>query len=242
MNEAPARPDETQPAAKPPVKPPAKLPETGEGMPWVSTQEVKKESNPFTERDWRMFTYAWTGYALRVVLVLGALFSVYQFLVAREEKKVERTLALAELLEKEEYQKAQRALRARLEALNTRFQGDLGGDATAGERAFYQERLGMIAMTAEGGDMPLPQFREEFDRVVYLLNRVASCVETDLCSRTVADAYFRDYAESFWAYFSGFIAEERKTRSPTLAAPIEAYVKLDDAPPPAPAPPPAKSP
>jgi hypothetical protein len=41
-----------------------------------SPQEIKKESNPFTEADWRMWTYAWSGFLLRLMLVFGASFSV----------------------------------------------------------------------------------------------------------------------------------------------------------------------
>ncbi|WP_442580036.1 DUF4760 domain-containing protein [Mesorhizobium sp. ASY16-5R] len=232
MSEAPLPPGQTAAAAGASAAArPVKLPETTEGFPWVSNHEVKKESNPFTERDWRMLGYAWSGFVLRVILVFGAIFSVYQFMVARDEKRVERTLALAELWEKQEYQDAQRSLRTRLEALNTRYQQDLGADPSPQQRAYFQERLGMIAMTPEGGDTPLPKFREDFDRTVYLLNRVASCVETDLCSTSVADAYFRDYADSFWAYFAGFIMAERKSRSPTLAAPIEQYVRRGQEPP-----------
>jgi hypothetical protein len=73
-----------------------------------SPQEIKKETNPFTEADWRMWTYAWSGFLLRVMLVFGAAFSVYQYLVQREEKRVERTFALIELWERPEYQDAQR--------------------------------------------------------------------------------------------------------------------------------------
>ena len=43
-------------AAAPAKAPEAKqtLPETTEGFPWPSSHEIKKESNPFTDRDWRM--------------------------------------------------------------------------------------------------------------------------------------------------------------------------------------------
>lgn len=60
------------------------LVETAEGHPWVSNQEIKKESNPFTERDPRMLMYAWFGLAVRVLVVFGGIFSVVQFLAARE--------------------------------------------------------------------------------------------------------------------------------------------------------------
>src|SRR5690348_13729526 len=101
--ETPA-PGKPVPAAAQPAKK-ITLPETTEGHPWVSSQEIKKESNPFTEKDWRMFVYAWSGLAVRIVLVVGAIFSVYQFLLAREETRVQRALDMVELWEKPEFQK-----------------------------------------------------------------------------------------------------------------------------------------
>lgn len=201
------------------------LPETTEGYPWVSNHEVKKESNPFTDRDWRMLVYAWAGLFLRLVLVFGAIFSVYQFLLAREEKRVERSLALVELWEEPDYQKAQAALKRRLADLNSKYSVLLGDSPTDAERSVYYERIGLEALTAEGGTMKIDEFQESFDRVVYFLNRLAFCVEGDLCSRNVTDPYFRDYAVSFWTYFSSYVAKQRKAGSSNYAMPIERYVK-----------------
>lgn len=199
------------------------LPETLEGMPETSTQEVKPESNPFTSQDWRMLLYAWAGLGVRILLVAGAAFSAWQYLEAREEKRVERTLQLVELWERSEYQEAQQAIAARLEALNAKYAGLLGADASAADRAVYAERLGIEAMTQEGGDMPLPEFRQQFDRMLYFLNRMAYCVDGNLCSRHMVDGYFGDFALSFWDYFRGHVAQERKS-TPNFAAPLEAYI------------------
>jgi len=199
------------------------LPETLEGMPETSAQEVKPESNPFTSRDWRMLSYAWLGLGVRILLVVGAAFSAWQYLEAREEKRVERTLQLVELWERSEYQDAQQAIAARLDALNAKYAGLLGADASAADRAVYAERLGIKAMTEDGGDMPLPEFRRQFDRMLYFLNRMAFCVDGNLCSRQMVDGYFGDFALSFWDYFRGYVAQERKG-SPSFAAPLETYV------------------
>lgn len=207
-----------------PAKKPDALPETAGAMPWLSAHEVKKETNPFTERDWRMLIYAWSGLVIRITLVLGAAFSVYQFLAAREEKRVERSLELVELWEQPDYQSAQRALKTRIGALNDRYASLIGSQSSASEKVIYANRIGLEALTADGGAMPLSDFREQFDRIVYFLNRVAFCVEGDLCSRDVADAYFRDFAASFWNYFSGYIAQQRKSASPNYALPIEQYL------------------
>ena len=225
MTDAPDRPStEKAPPAAEPAKKRVTLPETTEAFPWMSNHEIKKESNPFTERDWRMISYAWSGMIVRFILIFGSLFSVYQFLVAREEKRVERTLALVELWEQPDYQKAQRALKLRLAELNEKYASLLGANPDATALAVYQERIGVEALTPSGGTAPLAEFQENFDRVVYFLNRLSSCVESDLCSRATADAYFKDYAVSFWSYFSDYVARERKAGSTNFAGPIETYV------------------
>lgn len=182
------------------------------------------DTNPFDENDWRVVLNAWAGFVLRLIIVVSTAFGINQYLVMREESRVQRTLDLVELWERPEYQTAQRALKERLNLLNEQNQAQLGTQPTQFERSLYYEGIGLKAMTAEGGTMSLPQFGEHFDRMVYLLNRVAFCVEEGLCSQRIADAFFRDYAESFWRYFSGYIAAQRKAGSPKLAVEIEQYV------------------
>ncbi len=201
------------------------LPESTSGFPDTSVHEIKAESNPFTSADMRMLAYAWAGMAVRVFLILGGIFSVWQYLQQREEKRVERTLDLVQLWEQPTYQQAQRAVRDRLEALNARHANLIGDNPTAKELAIYSQRLGMAAMSADGGEMPLSDFREEFGRIVYFLNRVSFCVEGNLCSAKVADAFFRDYAQSFWNYFSDYIEGQRSKGQPKFGEAIESYVK-----------------
>ena len=226
------------------------LPETTEAFPWPSNHEIKKESNPFTDRDWRMWLYAWMGLLVRVTIVLGAIFTVYQYLSAREQNRVQRTLELVELWERSEYQDAQTALRQRLAvmpggntrtvlhyhpfplrqrlaALNQKYANLLGSNPSAKELDVYYSRIGIEAMSESGGAMPLTEFSAHFDRVVYFLNRVAFCVEGNLCAEDIADAYFRDYAASFWQYFAGYIERQRKAGAASFARPIESYVGRD---------------
>ncbi|WP_245453369.1 DUF4760 domain-containing protein [Aquibium carbonis] len=200
-----------------------RLAERTEAFPEVEDVE-KRENNPFTDGDWRMLSYAWSGFALRILLVLGTIFSVYQYMQAREEKRIERTLELVELWDQPEYQAAQRSLKRRLTELNARFSADLGRSTTPKELAIFQERIGIEAMKAEGGTMSSDEFLESFDRIVYFLNRVSFCVDGGLCSKDVAEAYFRDFAQSFWGYFAGHIRQERRRGSPNLAKPLEDYV------------------
>jgi uncharacterized protein YdhG (YjbR/CyaY superfamily) len=208
----------------PPTKKKVPLPETTEGLPWPSNHEIKKESNPFTERDWRMWLYAWSGLLVRFTIILGAIFTVYQFLATREQARVQRTLELVELWEKAEYQDAQRALKQRLSALNEEYASLLGTNPSEKELSVYYDRIGVEALTESGGAMPLAEFSEQFDRIVYFLNRVSFCVEGAICSEQIADAYFRDYAASFWQYFAGYITRQRKAGASSYAKPIENYL------------------
>lgn len=217
-----------QTAAAAPAKAPAgktALPETTEGFPWPSAHEIKKESNPFTDPDWRMLVYAWSGMAVRLAIIFTLMFSIYQFLANQEQKRVEQTMSLVELWENKDYQQAQRALKDRLTGLNAKYDNLLSANPSPTEEQVFRQRIGIEAMTASGGDMPLADFSENFDRIVYFLNRLSFCVDGDLCSRKVTDAYFRDYAVSFWSYFAGYIDKQRKAGSPTFASAIETYVR-----------------
>ena len=200
------------------------LPETAEAMPEVSTHEIKPESNPFTSRDWRMLSYAWAGLIIRIVLILGGLFSVWQYLENEEEQRVERTLQLVSLWERNEYQDAQQAIESRLDALNTRYANMLGASPTDAERAVFMEQVGAEAMTESGGNMPLDEFRRHFNRMLYFLNRMSFCVDGNLCSATMVDGYFGEFAISFWDYFRGYIAQERRRGGGSFAKPLEEYV------------------
>lgn len=201
------------------------LPESTSGFPDTSVHDIKAESNPFTSSDVRMLGYAWAGMAVRVFLIAGGIFSVWQYMQQREEKRVQRTLELVQLWEQPNYQEAQRAVRDRLEALDSQHSDLLGNNPSEAELAVYRGRLGLAAMSENGGEMTLGDFRDEFDRVVYFLNRVSFCVDADLCSEEVADAYFHDYARSFWDYFSTYIDRERSRGRPKMGEAIEAYLK-----------------
>ena len=206
------------------MRKPRKAREPLPGSVVASPHELKEENNPFTDRDWRMLAYAWSGFALRILLVLGAVFSAVQYLQAREEKRIERTLALVELWERSDYQEAQAAVKQRLAELNRQSAGLITDKTTQEELAIITASIGSQALTEGGGTMPIDVFAERFDRVVYFLSRLASCVEGNLCDERVADEFFLDYAQSFWRYFSDHIARERRRGAPSLAVAIEHYV------------------
>lgn len=200
------------------------LPETTDAMPWPSPQEIKKESNPFTDRDWRMFTYAWAGMIVRAMVIFGVVFTVFQYIETSEEKRINKTFELLEIWERPEYQEANLAVRQRISDLNARYASLLGKDPSPTQLAVYMERVGVEAMSADGGTMPLPEFKKQFDALAFFLTRVATCVQANQCSRQVTDDYFRDLSVSFWSYFSRYVRQVRAAGSTTFAVPIEEYV------------------
>ncbi|MGB3500466.1 MAG: hypothetical protein WBA44_02505 [Mesorhizobium sp.] len=207
------------------MKKPRKPADTGTGIPGPNVQDPKEEPNPFKAKDWRLFTFAWSGFALRLLLCIGAVFSAAQFLQTRSEKRVERTLDLVSLWEGDDFQAAQSALKRRLGELNRQSSSLVTPQTTPDQMDVIMASIGNQAMTDQGGVMPLADFQDQFDRVVYFLSRVSSCVKGNLCDRDVADEYFLDYASSFWRFFGDWIGKQRERGSPNLAAGIEAYVK-----------------
>lgn len=203
------------------------LPEEVTALPERSSADLTLDQNPFNDPDWRMTAYAWSGFMLRVLLIAGGIFTVIQYIQTRDETRIERSLELVELWEQPEYQLAQKALKTRLLDLNAQYSGLLDDNASAAEKSVYDERIGLAALTAEGGEMPVGEFRDHFDRIVYFLNRVAFCVQENLCKPSVADAYFHDFAASFWAYFAGHVREERQGGSPNYAVTIESYIQRE---------------
>ncbi len=180
--------------------------------------------NLFKEGDWRVTANAWAGFGLRVLLIGGTLFSVYQYMAARQELRVERTLQLVELWERPEYQDAQKAVKTRLADLNQQYANLLGKNPTKTEFDVYYAKIGLAALSSDGGKLPLPEFQDQFDRVVYFLNRVSFCVDGKICDRELADAYFQDYAASVWRDLHGYVEKQRKGGSTTYAMAIEKYV------------------
>jgi hypothetical protein len=167
---------------------------------------------------------------LRLMLIIGALFSVFQYLTARQERRVERTMQLVELWEQKDYQDAQQALKRRLVDLNAKYSGLLGAQPTAKEIAVYNRRIGLEALTENGGDQPLTEFQGQFDRIIYFLNRVSACSTANICAPEVVDQYFRDFAKSFWSYFAGYINRQRQAGSVSYAKPLEDYLGADAVP------------
>lgn len=214
------------PAAKPAGHLTAKSPDFADPAPTTvpGQTDVKRESNPFNDPDPRMLVYAWVGFLLRILLVFGAVFSILQYVAQREEKRVERTMELIDMWDRPEFQEAQRALRSRLVALTEANKGLLGSNASETERKVFQASIGQQLMTEQGGELPLAEFSLHFERIVYFLNRLATCVKSNICDREVANDYFMDYAQSFWTYFADYVADVRRSGSPNFAKPIEEYV------------------
>lgn len=216
-----------KPAGKSPYRKPD---EALSGFPDISLEAISPDppradpGSPFQSPDRRVALHAWLGLVVRAALVAGALFTVVQYLETRREKRIERTLDLVETWERAEYQEAQGALRDRLAALNQRYGELIGKNATPSELAIFQARIGMEALAADGGTMPVGDFRDRFDRILYFLNRMAACVNGGLCERDLADEFFAEFAASFWRYFSAHVDAVRKSGQPAYALAIQTYV------------------
>ena len=213
-----------RPARKPRRKELLAMPEMSDQFPEASGPDVTEETNPFTSKDWRMLIYAWADVLVRVFIILGGIFAIYQYSETRKEKRVQQTLQLVELWDQPDFQNAQLVVKDRLASLNNEFAGQLGQNPSQEELAVYYRQVGLQALSVAGPDMPLEEFRARYEKVLYFLNRLAFCVDGNLCEQSVADAFFYDYASSFWRYFSGYAERERQRGVVGYATAIENYV------------------
>ncbi len=162
------------------------------------------------------------GGALAVTLV--ALAVAVWLLVSSSQEAVDRALDYAQAWQADEYRDARGAIDARIGYLNGLYAAELPPDATEAERAAYRERLGVEAMTPEGGSMPFPEFRTVFDRVMDYLNRASTCANAGVCDRATIDQYMLADARSFWGYFAGYARNRRTAGEADYARPLEDYL------------------
>src|SRR6185369_7040789 len=127
-----------------------------------------------------------------------------------------------ELWDQDKYQEAAKAVKTRLAELVKENPNPFGANPSQKDLAFYYAKIGEQALDPSGGAPA--DFQEQFDRLVYFLNRVSFCVDRDICDRDIAENYFQDYANSFWRYFRGYAEKRRKQGEPTYAVAIEKYV------------------
>lgn len=151
---------------------------------------------------WASQASLWSSLIVKIILIAGALFSVWQYLEAKNEQRIARTFDLVTLWESDRLQAAYRQLYADIEIYRQNNQNplqqlaisepDLNPEALVGQAIWDQ--------AYENGSGAVP--RENILTLQYFLSRAVTCSQENLCDKHLISVFFDDFALDFWQYFS----------------------------------------
>lgn len=165
---------------------------------------VSKSTSQWTSR-----LLEWIDLATKIGAVFAVLFAIHQYLAARQDARVERTLDYVQSFND----------RSQVGAARRRISEDLWRSS---DQLMELGRLMEELPTPQASDLrnrfvwklvdgtaERPGFRSEVHDVLSFFDDLAICVATELCDRESAISFFGDYVKDFWANFESFIIEHR---------------------------------
>lgn len=169
---------------------------------------------------------------LNIVVKVGAifatLFAIFQYLAAREDRRVERSLGYVSRfsdhgsaigMARLQVSAALWANETQLLRLKDVLQR-LPEDEGIALRARFIEKL------MQGGGDAAP-IRVALDPIVSFFDELQVCIDTNLCDGQAADAFFQDYVITFWDNFGAAILD-RRDLNPRYGWGIQAFFTRRD--------------
>jgi hypothetical protein len=150
----------------------------------------------------------------KAAIVIGALFAGYEYLEAREAKRVERSMTYIDTFERGEIASARAVVNAALRPYASDFaaMARRGGVSAADKKAIIQT---LIDDDSEG------KLADAIDRQVDFYEGLRLCLSEDLCSKSVVTGYFcPGRAGVLWSDFKPYI-DDRRTNNPDYASGLQ---------------------
>ena len=146
--------------------------------------------------------------------IISGMWAVYLYVQQIEAARAEKTLELVEVWSNGPARSAYRRLDAEMsgliDAMSDQDRAEVAAASTE-ERIEKRQQLGLKAI----------QNHEVFDaleEVEFFFNRLAICVDTQLCSRYVAEAFFKDTLETLLAAYGAAIEQRQHNGWPSFGA------------------------
>lgn len=182
--------------------------------PEVDKKTRERPSSVYGWIDW------WANLAIKVSVIFGLFFSGFQYWKSVEREKIQRSFELVDLWQTDRIQKSFTVLKARLqEQQNEALR--LMPNMTPQQAETAQKVIGAKIVSMTDTD---PTVDEALSTMVYFLNRVANCANTNLCQVSVLDDFFFDYSKQFFLTFGSEIMSGSKMD----ARPIDKYINYRD--------------
>jgi len=149
-----------------------------------------------------------------VLGIISGMWAVYLFVQQIEATRAEKTLELVEFWADGPARSAYRRLDAEMsdliDAMSDQDRAEVAA-ASEEERAEKRQQLGLKA--AQNQDVS-----EALEEVEFFFNRLAVCVDTQLCSRYVAQAFFKDTLETLLGAYGEAIKQRQDSGWPSFGA------------------------
>lgn len=163
----------------------------------------------FSSSDWRVRLNSWLSVLVRFVLVAGFLVTGWQYWESIQRNREVRSYELVTFWETKEMQKAQFSLFKTMSTTRTEIEALVGVPNTPEEYASIQYLVSEEVFRQAYGKNLNYELRENFDKVLYFLNRISYCSQDKICDVTVMKNFFGEYIQSFLNNFGEKLQKEK---------------------------------
>lgn len=147
-----------------------------------------------------------------VLGIISGMWAVYLYIQQIDASRAEKTLELVEVwangTARPAYERLDREMTGLIDAMSDQDRVEVAA-ASADERAEKRRQLGLKATQN-------PDVLDALEEVEFFFNRLAVCVDTQLCSRYVAQAFFKDTLETLLAAYGGAIEQRQHDGWPSF--------------------------
>lgn len=150
---------------------------------------------------------------VKALTIAGVVFAAWQYLEARQEARIARTLAYVERFEQGDVGAARQRINGVIREYLPQFANIEG--------ITQEDRDSMVLSIVEVGGA---SFERDIDLIVDFFHGLSICVQEVLCERGVAERYFASSdATNIWANFEPYV-RTRRENNPAFARALEAFV------------------
>jgi len=161
--------------------------------------------------------FDWTEFGLKVIVIIGGIVTFFQYFEAKEKDKVKQTMEHVQVFSSSSLLESRLTLNEIWLPYQTIFY-QISQQTVASEEDKMKIRGKIVLPVIEQNNV----FKELILLVDFFTN-VQICVQHEICDRQVAEAFFGDYARSFYRLHQPWIRVQRQA-IPSFACHLEAFV------------------
>lgn len=169
---------------------------------WLKTQTKNLEADGIHQR-WDGFV----NFVSNIVVLVGVVFSIYQFLSYQHDERVKYTFQFVEKFDDDRFIEARRTVSEALRSYEQKISRLNEVRMNASAETKLRDRLAQFLVNDTNNNNGIAR---ELSLLIGFFNGLQICIEENLCDKPVAHAFFRSQADSIWINFRPYIEGRRK--------------------------------